>query len=562
MQPQPPPPSDVQALYTSMPNPHPALEHPQPRDPVQVWAGLPDLDQHLQAQLEQENHDNIMNEHFMDLQNNAYAAEIANDNLRAIAFPDWENGQCDPSSWTASQTAEVQLAHAHQALMQQEAPPLFIPEQNVQLLDDNATSPHSLPQHHIYGHDSNESSQTVLATPAQETRAQQSEAMIFATMHHHSPPAEEIPRSGSHHSSLDLTESFNSIDFSKVRQPIKTETEGKTSPRAMNLALRRNQKRPPTLGLRSHSATSPQRSSPGAKPLVLGPSNSVRRIKSMGNSLNVMSGRIQKTGQAQKSPLNYTTFQEAGVFDEADQSTPQTIKVENSPCNDFTPQTSHDPSMAVGGGPVDWPQSNVFDNHGLQLPEHQSQPKHTMSHSVSGPQQHQIMSPPHTPFNQEMHPISYMSSGPCVQYSAPPQSAPPYLTSFPHHSPPHPQQSTPVTPAGCLAPQLNYPEGYPQYYHGPAFQLQQQQAQMMTYPQSQQPGMQFHPPYIMGGSPSVGGHNMFYSPPPAAPVKEMEFVQMTFPEPPKIDPASKEPYPQRVFSFHHMSPSDLANASK
>ena len=565
MQPQPPPPSDLQALYTSMLGSHTPLEHPQPRDPAQVWARLPDLDHTLQAQLDQENHDNMMNERFMESQQaNGYGTEIHDENLHATAFPGWENGHHDSRPWTASHTAEDQFVNTHQQmLMQQEAPPLFNPVQNVQLLDDNISSPHSMLQHTIYGHDSNESSQTVLALQAHETQAQQPEATIFATMQHHSPPTEQISRTSSHHSSLDLTESFNNIDFQKVRTPVKTEdTEDNTSVHASNLAIRRNRQRPPTLGLRSHSATSPQRSSPGVKPLVLGPSNSVRRIKSMGNSLNVLSGRIQKTTQAQKSPLHFTTFQEAGGFDHNDQSLTSNIKAENSPSSELTPQTSHDPSMGMDGVPMDWPPADVVDNHGLQLSEHPSHSKHTASRSVSGSQQQQIMSPPHTPFNQEMHRYSYMPSGPCGLYTAPPQSAPPYLTSFPQHSPPQPQQVTPVTPAGYFAPQFNLSEAYHSFYPGPAFHVQQQQPQMTAYLPSQQPGVHFHPPHIMGGSPSIGGHNMFYPPPPAPPVKEMEFVQMQFPEPPKIDPASKEPYPQKVFAFHHMSPSDIANASK
>ena len=559
-------PADYPTMYTNMLHPHPALEHPQPRDPGQIWAGLPDLDHQLQVHLEPGSHDHVVNEQFMESQNsNVFATEDIDESLDATAFPHWENEQHEQNLWTTSHTADGQLANAHAMLLQQQAPPLYIPEQNGQHLDDNTTSPHSMAPHHVYGHDSNESSQTVLAPQAQETQAQQPEAVVYATTHHHSPSAEEMPRAGSHHSSVDLTESFNNIDFQKVRTSSKTEeTELQTNMHAINLAMRRNRQRPPTLGLRSHSAASPQRSSPSSKPHVLAPQNSLRRIKSMGNSLNVMSGRVQKSVPAQKSPLNYTTFQEAGVFDHADEPTPQNIKVENCPPADLTPQTSHDPTM--GMGPAHWPQPDAFENHSLELSEHSSQANHSIGHagsrSVSIPQQHQVMSPPHTPFGQETHQVNYVPSGQCVQYTAPPQSAPPYLTSFPHHSPPHPQQTTPVTPAGCYAPRFNVPEAYQQFYPGAAFHLQQQQAPIMAYPPNPQGGMHFPPPLIIGSSPPMAGHSMFYPQPPAPPAKELEFIQTTFPEPPKVDQGVKEPYQHRVYTFHHMSASDLTNTNK
>ena len=548
-------------------NPPPALEHPQPRDPGQVWAGLPNLDHHLQAQLEQENHDNMLNEHFMESQNNnnIVATEAIDESLD-IVFPNWDNGQHEPSLWDPSHVVDEQFAHAHAHAMQvqQQAPPLYIPEQSRQHLDDSNTSPHSMAPHHVYGHDSNESSQTVLAPQVQEMQAQQPEAILYATTHHHSPPAEEISRTGSHHSSVDLTESFNNLDFPKVRTSPKTEeTEVKPNMHPSNLATRRNRQRPPTLGVRSHSATSPQRSSPGSKPPVLGPSNSVRRIKSMGNSLNVMSGRVQKSVPAQKSPLNYATFQEAGIFGH-DEPTPQNVKVESCLPGDLTPQTSHDPTM--GMGPMDWPQPGAFESQSLEMAEHSSQANHPVGHaisrSVSIPQQNQIMSPPHTPFGQEMHQANYIPPGHCVQHTAPPQSAPPYVTSFPHNSPPHPQHTTPVTPAGCYAPQFNVPEPYQQFFPGTAFHLQQQQAPMMPYPPHPQGGMHFPPAHIIGSSPPTACHNMFYPQPPAPPVKEIEFIQATFPEPPKVDPGLKEPYTYKNYSFHHMVPSDLANGSK
>ena len=565
MPPQATVPTDYQAMYTNMLNPPPALEHPQPRDPVQVWAGLPGLDHHMQTQFEHENHENLMNEQLIENQDgDVFATEGVDESLNATAFPNWENGQHEPNLWAAPHASPEQLANAPVMLLQQQESPFYFPEQNGQHLDDNSSSPHSTVPHHVYGHDSNESSQTILAMQAPETQAQQSEAIALATAHHHSPSAEELPRVGSHHSSLDLTESFNNIDFKKVRTASKPEeTEVKPNMHAPNLAMRRNGKRPPTLGLRSHSATSPQRSSPGSRPLVLGPFNSVRRIKSMGNNLNVASGRIQKSMPAQKSPLNFTTFQEAGVFDHSDEPTPQTIKLENCHPADLTPQTSHDPTM--GMAPVDWRQSEVFEHHGLEFSEHPSQANHSVGHAVSRSvsipqqQQHQVMSPPHTPFGPEIQQVNYAPHNQCLQYAAPPQSAPPYLTSFPHHSPPHPEQTTPVTPGGGYPPQFNMPEPHHQFYPATTFPLQQQQAQIMPYPTNIPGGMHFPPQLVVGSSPSMPNHNYFYSQPPAPPAKDLEFIPITFPKPPKVDQGLQEPYQHRTFSFQNTTPDEFNN---
>jgi hypothetical protein len=58
--------------------------------------------------------------------------------------------------------------------------------------------------------------------------------------------------------------------------------------------------------------------SPTAKAQFLGPASPMHRIKSTGNSLNLMRGRVQKgtPSSAQRSPLNFETFIAAGAFQE------------------------------------------------------------------------------------------------------------------------------------------------------------------------------------------------------------------------------------------------------
>ena len=59
--------------------------------------------------------------------------------------------------------------------------------------------------------------------------------------------------------------------------------------------------------------------SPTAKAQFLGPASPMHRIKSTGNSLTLMRGRVQKgtPSSAQRSPLNFETFLAAGAFQES-----------------------------------------------------------------------------------------------------------------------------------------------------------------------------------------------------------------------------------------------------
>ncbi|KAI9814497.1 MAG: hypothetical protein M1832_005903 [Thelocarpon impressellum] len=88
----------------------------------------------------------------------------------------------------------------------------------------------------------------------------------------------------------------------------------------LDIAARRKRPRPAALGsaaLRSHSYMGSFPVSPTTKGPFLG-APSVRRIKSTGNSLNQGRGRIQKStpGSAQRSPLNFETFADAGALND------------------------------------------------------------------------------------------------------------------------------------------------------------------------------------------------------------------------------------------------------
>ena len=117
-------------------------------------------------------------------------------------------------------------------------------------------------------------------------------------------------------SSTDLTNAMSNVD---VQTEVKAEPVFKQpAPPAVNIAARRKRPRPAAIqgaALRSQSYMGPMPISPNAKSALLGPTSPMRRIKSAGNNLR---GRIQKSvsGSAQRSPLNFETFAEAGAFDE------------------------------------------------------------------------------------------------------------------------------------------------------------------------------------------------------------------------------------------------------
>ncbi|KAI9890112.1 MAG: hypothetical protein M1814_004511 [Vezdaea aestivalis] len=105
---------------------------------------------------------------------------------------------------------------------------------------------------------------------------------------------------------------------SQTTPPANAEDVFKLPEAPLNIAARRKRPRPAAIGgaaLRSQSFMGSMPMSP--KSHLLGGTSPMRRIKSAGNNLDAVRGRIQKniSVSGQKSPLNFETFADAGVLD-------------------------------------------------------------------------------------------------------------------------------------------------------------------------------------------------------------------------------------------------------
>lgn len=489
-------------------------------------------------------------------------------------FSEWGSSEAHSAAWTPAGQRNNTFGDSS-LLLQQSGIPSFmqdIHEHSVQQpivdIDPYTTYPTT-----VAIHNSQPISQPI-TLPQQQIRRQSPDGSPFVSMQNHrvqtpthqqmfqqSPDRSPFSSSQYHHTqgnsysrrgsdSSDLASNFDTIRLQRVSSQ---QSNGKgvfktPSIPSLNLAARRKKQRPAALGavaMRSQSCTGPQNASPIPKCMTLSPSHSVRRIRSTGNSLNVMSGRIQKSGAGQRSPLNFQTFHEAGAFDSVDALTAQSTDTSQASAGVNTgPLTPHTPSKLEN-------QSQSWDNH----PTHfESNPAILQSQNFSHNTYDgstQATSPPGTPFTEMQLYPQYQS-----QYAAPPLSAPPQLTSFPNISPPF--NPTPVTPSNIFIPQQSLPEAY-NFYPMPQMQQQQQQQQafpVLHYSQSQPSFYACHPPQIVHSSSSMSGLHNFYNNPPQH--KEMEFVIQTFDTPKEAQPPPpKQPHQQREYVFQNSGPKDF-----
>ena len=364
--------------------------------------------------------------------------------------------------------------------------------------------------------------------------------------------AESMSRRGSRGSnSSDLVNGLDTIHLQRVQShPSSDEEVFKTPPiPSLNLAARRKRQRPAaigTVGMRSHSCTAPHDSSPSAKAATLGPSQSVRRIKSTGNSLNVLSGRVQKSSMpAQRSPLNFQTFHEAGAFGSVDAFSNQPASNSEVSLNSTAgPLTPHTPSVSEDHSV--WNKPNPPFESGPTVLNDSTYP----NSACDGPIQ--VTSPPRTPAYTEMS----MYNTPPFSHTPqlcppPPQSAPPQLTTFPTYSPSFQPVST--TPLSYFVTQgVADTYGYQQVAPVPPSHVQ-----MYHYP-IQPTYYPVLPPQVMHDSPSLGGHYNFQSTNNPPPQKEMEFIIQNFPASKDAAPRpSKSPQQYTEYVFQNSGPGDF-----
>lgn len=322
-----------------------------------------------------------------------------------------------------------------------------------------------------------------------------------------------------------------------------------------DLGARKRRPRPLALqhdSSRSISYTGPVTSSSHlrASPPGSGKQSPVRRIRSTGNNLNVMTGRVTKPGtaSAQISPRNFESCFQVVSFSEPQPSASINAHISQTPRAEqslltpssatFAPQAHAAwPNYATSCSPLapSWEQS-VQDStppvyaaqHGFGLP-----PSPPVYQSAAS----QI------PFEQAHHQQQF-------SFQCPPQSAPPHLTSFFDASPPMPSDGF---NAGWPTPSVTPPEPY---RHGSQMPLPMRPNHTLHHSHSG-PMNFFGSPQLSFPSshPSVGPFQP-YQPPfqstPPAP-KELDI---------KIDigPPVPSQHGQEVktYTFNHSTPKDFS----
>lgn len=322
-----------------------------------------------------------------------------------------------------------------------------------------------------------------------------------------------------------------------------------TVPR-QDLASRRKRPRPATLrpdAQRSRSYAGPMTMSPNSKvpSLNLAPSPSVRRIKSTGQNMNVVGGRIQKSGiaSAQLSPRNFQSYIDSMGLPQPPFSERQNADASQSSAPNGTPLTPLSP------GKLDFQQEAWSNCSSYVGPPFSGWDQ---NQDQLGPSffdvKHEITSPPITPFNKDAFPQMFPQERHQEPfYHCPPQSAPPQQTTFFGDSPPmHPsnmsQPSWQIPPSNLAVD--GYAEDHPFLRANPMSQF--------IYSESQTPIMGPPQHYLGGPSPMSQGLPKFYG--IRTPEKEIEIQVKLGPKP------QGAPLVRKKYQFNHTTPKDFSQS--
>lgn len=318
----------------------------------------------------------------------------------------------------------------------------------------------------------------------------------------------------------------------------------------IDLASRRKRPRPATLrpeAQRSQSYAGPLTTSPTSRvpSLGLGLSPSVRRVKSTGQNMNVVSGsRVSKSGlgSAQMSPRNFQPYLDAAGLSQPHVLNRQNTDVSQASAPNFTPLTPLSP-VKLELQPEVWP--NYSPYVGPSAPGWDN--NHDLSTSNMYEAGAEVASPPITPFNIDAFPRIF--AGRPLQdslFHCPPQSAPPQQTTFFGDSPPNPAANTNQT--NWLIPSSAMLEGYRD--DSPMSMRRAGHVSQMGYPE---PQLQFVGNYSRRVPPmGLVSSNFFSSSPP--PRKDLEIQVNLIPKPQGAPLARKE------YEFNHKTPKDFSQA--
>ena len=453
------------------------------------------------------------------------------------AFADWDNNHVTSSDWAPAQQYQSPFDEGP-LLLQQEATPTFGQHEPMQQLVTNVNTfpvagqftPSATPEHGSTPHQKASVSQTPNTSPYSAINSRHISDDVFA-------------RRGS--DSSELASNFDTIHLQQGQSQQTSDEEIFKTPAVpnLNLAARRKRQRPAALGsvsLRSRSCAGLPNMSPSTKVPTVGPSLSVRRIKSTGNNLNVVNGRVQKPGQssAQRSPLHHHTFAEADALIQANNViSRQETNPSVSSASSVTPLTPLSPAIAQDQ-PVDWSKQPIQVHPSMDW---QTNNQTSMTNQYDG--HPDITSPPTTPYHDMAQHHAY--------YIPPPQSAPPQLTTFLGMSPPF--QHHPLAAQGYYSMAESFP-----YYSG--LQMPQPQHNIMIgFNNAQVNAPPPHPSHFIQSSQPLGGPPSFQAaaPPAQSPPKELEIVQQTFPSPKGAQQAPKEPHKPKNYIFQNVVPSDF-----
>ena len=318
-----------------------------------------------------------------------------------------------------------------------------------------------------------------------------------------------------------------------------------------DLAARKRRPRPLALqndGSRSVSYTGPVTSSSHLRASPPGSSKQspVRRIRSTGNSLNVMTGRVTKPGtaSAQMSPHNFESVFQLASLSESQPSASINANVSQIPRAEQSLLTPSSATFAPQAHAT-WPHyasscSPLAPSWEQSVPD-STAPAYAAQHGFSLPP-----SPPGYPNAASQIPFEQGHRQQQFAFHCPPQSAPPHLTSFFDASP----RMADGFNAGWPTPSVTPPEPY---RHGPQMSLPRNH----TLHHSHSGPMNFFAgpqPTFPGSHPSLGSFQPYQPPFQSAPPapKELDI---------KIDigPPVPSQHGQEVktYTFNHSTPKDF-----
>ena len=323
-----------------------------------------------------------------------------------------------------------------------------------------------------------------------------------------------------------------------------------------DLASRRKRPRPPTLQPESGRSVSYgpltmsphlRVSSPGS-----GKMSPVRRIKSTGNSLNVMTGRVAKPGSipAQMSPRNFEScFQVVKMSESKPNPGLNAMATHTSGAEPHVTNPSSPATFAPKSQPP-WPE---FPSQ-YGPPADQSAHNFVPTQFAAGfslppsPPVHPNATSPPLAYEQPLYPQQF-------SYHCPPQSAPPHITNFFDTSPP--MGPTTFAPVGWPTPSITPPEPY---RDGMSMPVPLRPNTALHHSQSAHPNYFQAPNHSFQEFPSGISHFQHpqhpFSSMSTPTKKELDIKIEKGPPPPKeLSQLSQE---HKTYTFNHSTPEDFS----